>query len=54
MNSGITQLVEEIEGILGRYRQEADISYAEVLGSLELIKADIIEEAREESTDEVL
>ena len=41
----VDQLIDEIERLIERYRHEGDISYAEIVGALELIKIDVIAEA---------
>lgn len=42
-----THFVNEFSAMLNRLRMEYTMTYAQVLGCIELIRADIIEEARE-------
>jgi hypothetical protein len=41
----VNALVADIQQLLHRYRIEFELSYASVVGVLELVKADIVDEA---------
>lgn len=51
MSRHIDHLVDEIERVMTRFRFEYDLTYAELVGVLELIKADVIFEAMEEEPE---
>lgn len=50
--TSVEQLQAEIDAILTRARYESDLSYAETIGVLELVKADMIFEAQEIAQDD--
>ena len=47
MSESTTRLVAKLADAIDYFRMEYDMTYAEVIGSLELLKADIIREAFE-------
>jgi len=49
----VKQLVHDIESVINRHRQESiGLTYSNVIGALEMIKSDIIKEARGEEDEE--
>lgn len=42
----------ELDSLIERFRHEYDMSYAEAIGCLELIKADLVEECRDVGDDD--
>lgn len=44
----VDQFIHELEAVIDRYRREADLTYAETIGALEMVKADILREAGDE------
>lgn len=47
MKQPIEQLIEDLNSRIDYWRKEASLSYAETIGALEIIKADLIEEMKE-------
>lgn len=47
----VNYFVEGVESIIGRCRQEWDMSYCEIVGCLEIIKANLIEESLEDEDE---
>lgn len=43
--------IEELERVITRFRQEYDLTYAEAIGCLELVKFDLVAEMRDEQED---
>lgn len=50
--NGPLYLTEAFHNAIGRCRHEFDMTYAEVVGCLEVVKYDILEEMADESEDE--
>jgi len=44
---GCDHFVDELERLIDRLRAEYEMTYAEVIGCLELVKADLLSEATE-------
>lgn len=42
---------EQVETVIARCRQEWDMSYCEIIGTIEIIKAGLLEEALEDDTE---
>jgi hypothetical protein len=40
----ITRFINEVDRVVDHYRKEYDLSYADVIGCLELVKFDLIRE----------
>lgn len=49
---GATHFVKEIEAVINRFRREYSMTYAEIIGSLELVKFDVLREASEDDDDD--
>lgn len=47
-----TQLVNELQRVINRFRAEYDIKYAAAIGCLEMVKLDLYQEGREMMEDE--
>ncbi len=43
---------EQVETVIARCRQEWDMSYCELIGTLDIIKAGLLEEALEDDEDD--
>lgn len=48
MSQPVDKLIEDLQTRINYWRKEASLTYAETIGAIELIKADIIEEMREQ------
>lgn len=42
MNTGVAQLQEELDRVMKRYSEEGDLSAAEMIGTLEIVKQEWI------------
>ena len=51
-NMAVTALVDRIRNVIQLNRDAGDISHAEVIGALEIIKLDIYQEMQEIEDDE--
>jgi len=49
---GVDKLISRVESILQASRIEGDVSYAETIGVLEIVKMDLYAESHEEDEDE--
>ena len=49
---GTQHLAEELTAVIERFRHEYEMTYAEVVGCLELVKYDVICESVEDDDDE--
>lgn len=52
MTTGADHLADEIVRTMHRFRMEYELNFAEVIGVLELIKADLLDEAKDIDLDE--
>ena len=48
---GCEHFTEDMHCLIDRMRLEYSMTYAEIVGCMELVKGDIVDEAREESED---
>ena len=48
MNDGVNQFCDELNALIRRYNQEADVSLGEMIGILEIEKHTLIEQALQE------
>lgn len=46
MKHQVTQLMEDIHSRINYWRQEANLTYAETIGALEIIKTEIVDEMK--------
>ena len=49
MNEGVNQLTDEIRAMINRYCMEGDFSWAELIGVVELVKHELVENMTEEA-----
>ncbi len=49
----INYFCEQVEVVIARCRQEWDMSYCELIGTIEIIKAGLLEEALVDDEDEI-
>lgn len=49
---GCNHLAAEIDSILNRFRTEYEMTYVELVGVLECIKADLLLEAQQDDSDD--
>ena len=47
----VDQLIQDVQNRIDYWRKEASLTYAETIGSLEIIKADLIIEMQEQQDD---
>ncbi len=47
MPKPVDQLIEDVQNRIDYWRKEASLSYAETIGAIEIIKADLIKEMQE-------
>ena len=48
----VIQLMHDLESVLDRHRMESSLTYVEMVGALEFVKADLIEETQQEADEE--
>lgn len=51
MPQPVEQLIEDMQSRIDYWRKEASLTYAETIGAIEIIKADIIKEMQEHEDD---
>jgi hypothetical protein len=51
MPQPVEQLIEDIQSRIDYWRKEASLTYAETIGAIEIIKADLIKEMQEQEDD---
>lgn len=49
---GTAHFVKEIDAVINRFRSEYSMTYAEIIGSLELVKFDVLREASDDDDDD--
>ena len=49
--TAIHYFCEQVEAVIARCRSEWDMTYCEIIGTLEIIKAGLLEEALEDETE---
>lgn len=47
----VEQLIKDIQSRIDYWRKEASLTYAETIGAIEIIKADIVKEMQEQEDD---
>jgi hypothetical protein len=52
MNSGVDQLKRELNSILRRYAGESDVTLAEAVGVLEIVKAELLVLAQQDGEEQ--
>ena len=51
MPKPVEQLIEDVQNRIDYWRKEASLTYAETIGAIEIIKADLIKEMQELQDD---